>query len=173
MKITTQIRTPKEQEVAKKVSDFDQEVTKARQTGTMGNIYDYFARQALCPGEKLEMVALKSLSTGSREELFKQFGFDEKKVTFEAEQFLGKQAKKSGDESGKSGRLDKAPVITENPFVNDLDDLTIEGATNFFDQLSNQPEPKKEEPKARKPSESAQELATDYAAASQNPSLSI
>lgn len=56
----------------------------------MGHIYDHFARQALNPGEKLEMVALKSLSTGSQEELLKEFGFDSKKINFEAERFLGK-----------------------------------------------------------------------------------
>ena len=97
----------------------------------MGNIYDHFARQALSPGEKLEMVALKSLATGSRDDLFREFGFDQKKVTFEAEHYLGKQIKK-GDESGKASRLDKPPVVTENPFANDLDALSVEGANDFF-----------------------------------------
>jgi len=68
----------------------------------MGHIYDHFARQALNPGEKLEMVALKSLSTGSPEELLKEFGFDSKKVAFEAERFLGKQITKREDDSGKN-----------------------------------------------------------------------
>jgi len=45
-------------------------------------------------------------------------------------------------------------VITENPFANDLDTLSIEGANNFFDQLGNQPEPKKEE-SAKKPESAA------------------
>jgi len=36
------------------------------------------------------MIALKSLSTGNKDDLFKEFGFDTKKVTFEAERFLGK-----------------------------------------------------------------------------------
>ena len=90
LKVVTQISTPKEQEVAKKVNEFDQEVTKAVSSGTMGNIYDHFARQALSAGEKLEMVALKSLATGSRDDLFREFGFDQKKVTFEAEHYLGK-----------------------------------------------------------------------------------
>jgi len=52
------------------------------------------------------MVALKSLMSGSRDDLFKEFGFDAKKVAFEAERFLGKPMKK-GDDSTKSGRLDK------------------------------------------------------------------
>jgi hypothetical protein len=90
LKVVTQISTPKEQEVAKKVNDFDQEVTKASANGSMEAIYDTFARQALNPGEKLEMVALKSLATGSRDDLFREFGFDQKKVSFEAEHYLGK-----------------------------------------------------------------------------------
>lgn len=62
------------------------------------------------------MIALKSISSGSQDALFKEFGFDMKKVTFEAERFLGKQIKKNQDDSSKS-RLDKPPVVTENPFA--------------------------------------------------------
>jgi hypothetical protein len=56
----------------------------------MGNLYDQVARKAISPGEKLEMIALKSISTGCTDDLFKEFGFDTKKVTFEAERYLGK-----------------------------------------------------------------------------------
>lgn len=54
------------------------------------------------------MIALKSLSTNSQEELFKEFGFDSKKVTFEAERYLGKEinmTKKKTDDVASS-RLD-------------------------------------------------------------------
>ena len=53
------------------------------------------------------MVALKSLSTNSQDELFKEFGFDSKKVTFEAERYLGKEinVNKKPDDAAAS-RLD-------------------------------------------------------------------
>ena len=76
-------------------------------TGQMGQLYDQLARQAVTPGEKLEMIALKSLSTNSQEELFKEFGFDSRKVTFEAERYLGKEVKVSKKPDGSSAsRLD-------------------------------------------------------------------
>ena len=78
------------------------------------------------------MVALKCLATGSRDDLFREFGFDQKKVSFEAEHYLGKQ-KKKGEETGKAGRLDKPALVQENPFANDLDALSVEGANDFFD----------------------------------------
>ncbi len=90
----------------------------------MGNMYDQAARQAISPGEKLEMIALKSLSTGCKDDLFKEFGFDNKKVTFEAERYLGKQIKKNPEENTKGSRLDAPPSVLENPFANDLDALS-------------------------------------------------
>ena len=92
-------------------------------------------KQALTPGEKLEMSALKNLALGSPEDLLSEFGFDSKKVTFAAERFLGKQIKK---DDTQHSRLDKPPVVTENPFAKDLDDLSAEGAADFFNQLGNQ-----------------------------------
>ena len=78
------------------------------QTGQMGQLYDQLARQAITPGEKLEMIALKSLSTNSQEDLFKEFGFDSKKVTFEAERYLGKEINvNKNPDVDKSSRLDK------------------------------------------------------------------
>ena len=87
------------------------------------------------------MIALKSLSTGNQEDLFKEFGFDTKKVTFEAERFLGKQiTQKTGEDSGKHhSRLDKPSLVTENPFATELTDLSEVDAANFFDQLGSQP----------------------------------
>jgi len=93
------------------------------------------------------MIALKSLAVGSQEDLLKEFGFDSKKVTFEAEHFLGKQIKvvSHEDSSKKGGRLNQPPVVTENPFANDLDNLSQEGAFDFFNKLGNQPQPQKKE----------------------------
>ena len=79
------------------------------------------------------MIALKSLASGSQEDLFKEFGFDTNKVTFEAERFLGKQITKKSEDP--KSRLDKPPVVTENPFAKDLTDLSAEGAADFFNQL--------------------------------------
>ena len=53
------------------------------------------AKQAMSPGEKLEMNALKSLAEGNQDDLLREFGFDSKKVTFAAERFLGKQIQKN------------------------------------------------------------------------------
>ena len=91
LKVVTQIRDPTEKDLAKRITEFDHEVTKAIQNDNKGSLYDQAARNAISDGERLEMIALKSLSTGSQEDLFKEFGFDGKKVTFEAERFLGKQ----------------------------------------------------------------------------------
>lgn len=88
------------------------------------------------------MVAIKSLATDSQEDLFKEFGFEPKKVTFAAERYLGKtvQKKSSNKDDAPQSRLDKPPVVTENPFAQDLDKLSTEGAFDFFNQLSNKPQ---------------------------------
>ena len=114
------------------------------QTGQMSLLYDQVTREAISPGEKLEMIALKSLSTGSQDELFKEFDFESQKISFEAERFLGKQHKKPQGDDTAASRLDAPPLVSENPFAKDLDNLNEEGAFNFFDQLSNAPQPKKE-----------------------------
>ena len=109
------------------------------------------------------MIAVKSLSCGSEEDLLRELGFDEKKINFEAERFLGKQITKREDDSGRNGRQAQAPVITENPFATDLDDLTDQNAAeDFFATLGNKPEPKKEEEeKQRRQSESANDQIAD------------
>ena len=102
----------------------------------MGHLYDQLARQAITPGEKLEMIALKSLSTNNQEDLFKEFGFDSKKVTFEAERYLGKEisvSKKPEDNSGRN--LDNKAMVTDNPFAEDLTALSAGDAADFFSQL--------------------------------------
>ena len=114
------------------------------QTGQMSLLYDQVTREAISPGEKLEMIALKSLSTGSQDELFKEFDFESQKISFEAERFLGKQHKKPQGDDTAASRLDAPPLVSENPFAKDLDNLNEEGAFNFFDNLSNAPQPKKE-----------------------------
>ena len=79
------------------------------------------------------MIALKSLSTNSQEELFKEFGFDSKKVTFEAERYLGKEmTKKKLNDDVASSRLDAQAMVTDNPFAEDLTALSSQGAEDFF-----------------------------------------
>ena len=77
---------------------------------------------------------MKSLAAGNVDGLLKEFGFDKKKVTFEAERFLGKQSKRQEEPRQKS-QLNKPPVVTENPFAQEFQAVTAEGAANFFDQL--------------------------------------
>ena len=57
---------------------------------------------------------------------------------------MGKEHKKNKNEDSAPSRLDAPPLVSENPFAKDLDNLNEEGAFNFFDQLSNAPQPKKE-----------------------------
>ena len=111
-------------------------------------LYDEMGRQAHTQGEKLEMIALKSLAVGNQDDLFKEFGFEANKVTFEAERFLGKEIKKNPKDGATTGsRLDKPSVVTENPFAQDLVELSDEAAVNFFDTLAAQPTKPVEEPK--------------------------
>ena len=82
------------------------------------------------------MIALKSLSTNNQEDLFKEFGFDSKKVTFEAERYLGKEISVSKKPEDNSGRhLDNKAMVTDNPFAEDLMALDADAATDFFSQL--------------------------------------
>ena len=102
----------------------------------MGQLYDQLARQAITPGEKLEMIALKSLSTNNQEDLLKEFGFDSKKVTFEAERYLGKEISVSKKPEDNSGRhLDNKAMVTENPFAEEMDTMSADAAADFFSQL--------------------------------------
>ena len=99
-------------------------MTNAISSGTTEQLYNQEARNAMTEGETLEMIALKSLATGSQDDLFKEFGFDNKKVTFEAERYLGKPMKPSNSVDATQSRLDRPPVMTENPFASDLTDLS-------------------------------------------------
>ena len=138
----SQIQTKTEKTVAQQVAAFDAEVSQAITTDSLGALFDQKAREAATDGERLELIALKSLSTGNHESLLTEFGFDGKKITFEAERFLGKKiVKKSDAPSGQGGgMLDKPPTVTENPFAQDLNDLSAGDAVNFFDTLSAQPQ---------------------------------
>jgi len=88
--MVTKIIHPTEQDLTNRVNEFDLKVNKALESQSLTQLYDQMAKQAISPGEKLEMIALKSLSSSMQEDLFKEFGFDGKKVTFAAERFLGK-----------------------------------------------------------------------------------
>ena len=102
----------------------------------MGHLYDQLARQALTPGEKLEMIALKSLSTNNQEDLFKEFGFDSKKVTFEAERYLDKEISVSKKPEDTSGRhIDNKAMVTDNPFAEEFTTMNADDAADFFSQL--------------------------------------
>ena len=92
------------------------------------------------------MIALKSLSTNNQEDLFKEFGFDSKKVTFEAERYLGKEISVSKKlEDNNSGRhIDNKAMVTDNPFAEDLTALSAGDAADFFSQLGNEAAPKQE-----------------------------
>ena len=93
------------------------------------------------------MIALKSLASGSHDDLFKEFGFDSKKATFEAERYLGKPMKPRKNSEVTQSRLDRPPVMTENPFAQDLTDLSANDAADFFSQLGSAPKPEPEKPK--------------------------
>ena len=59
----------------------------------------------------------------------KNLGFDNKKVTFEVERFLGKPLKKQKEEvkddmKRTNSRQKQPPVVTENPFATELPEMT-------------------------------------------------
>ena len=78
---------------------------------------------------------MKTLAAGNFDSLLKEFGFDKTKVTFEVERFLGKQIKRQAEAPTQNSVLNKPPVVTENPFVQDFTALTAEDASDFFNQL--------------------------------------
>lgn len=41
--------------------------------------------------ERLELLAIRAVALGDTTEIMKEFGIDQKKITFDAERFLGKQ----------------------------------------------------------------------------------
>ena len=67
--------------------------------------------------ERLEFLAIRAMALGDRSELMKDFGIDQKKITFEAERFLGKQIQKQAEPQAK--RINQ-PTVTENPFASNL-----------------------------------------------------
>lgn len=52
------------------------------------------ARTAANQHEKLEYLAIRAVVLDENTELLKEFGIDSKKITFEAERYLGKQIQK-------------------------------------------------------------------------------
>ena len=80
-------------------------------------------------------------------------------MTFEAERFLGKQIiKNRNDESAQQSRLDKPPVVTENPYADEFNDMSTEGAFDFFSKLGNEESPKKEPKEEEKRVESPSQV---------------
>lgn len=45
--------------------------------------------------EKLELLAIRAVAIGDTSDLMKEFGIDQRKITFDVERFLGKQIQKS------------------------------------------------------------------------------
>lgn len=41
--------------------------------------------------ERLEFLAIRAIAMGDKTELLKEFGIDQKKITIDAERYLGKQ----------------------------------------------------------------------------------
>lgn len=90
--------------------------------------------------EKLEILAINSIVNRNPESLLKTFGFDNKKVTFEVERYLGKPLKKQKEAEEEVNRSNSKtaknpPIVTENPFATDLGEMTTEGAFDFFNTL--------------------------------------
>lgn len=49
------------------------------------------ARSMTNASERLELLAIRAVALGDTTEIMKEFGIDQKKITFDAERFLGKQ----------------------------------------------------------------------------------
>jgi hypothetical protein len=49
------------------------------------------ARAISNPNERLELLAIRAVALGNTSEIMKEFGIDNKKITFDVEKFLGKQ----------------------------------------------------------------------------------
>jgi hypothetical protein len=117
------------------VDSFDKEMQQAVHYKDVEGLIERKAKEADNGADKIELLAVKSLAAGSVDGLLKEFGFDKKKVTFEVERFLGKQIKRQEEAPRQHSVLNKPPVVTENPFVQDFTALTAEGAVDFFNQL--------------------------------------
>lgn len=60
-------------------------------------LLDRKARQSGNQNEKLEYLAIRAMVLRDHTELLKEFGIDQKKITFEVERYLGKQIQKQAD----------------------------------------------------------------------------
>lgn len=92
------------------------------------------------------MLAIRAVAMGDTTELMKEFGIDNKKINFDAERFLGKQVQKPDSTQKKAVQ----PVVTENPFAQNLGSMSAESAADFFATLGSKPEqptPQPQQPK--------------------------
>ena len=115
----------------KNIQEFDQQVNQALNTDSLDKLIEQEARETgqTSQNEKLEILAINSVVNGGPESLLKTFGFDNKKVTFEVERFLGKPLKKQQEandnpQRSNSKSMKNPPVVTENPFASDLPEMT-------------------------------------------------
>jgi hypothetical protein len=85
--------------------------------------------------ERLEFLAIRAIAMGDKTDLLKEFGIDQKKISFEAERYLGKQISKHNEPQVKRPNQ---PVITANPIASNLGSLDAQGAADFFANLGSQ-----------------------------------
>ena len=73
------------------VEAFDKELQQALQMSDLSTLLERKARAISNPNERLELLAIRAVALGNTSEIMKEFGIDNKKITFDVEKFLGKQ----------------------------------------------------------------------------------
>ena len=123
--------------MCKLVENFDRELQQALQMSDLSTMLERKARQLTNANERLELLAIRAVSLGDTSEILKEFGIDPKKIKFEAEKFLGKQIQRA--EPSQQKKLNQ-PLVTENPFTQNLPSMSAESAADFFATLGSKPE---------------------------------
>lgn len=123
--------------MCKLVENFDRELQQALQMSDLSTMLERKARQLTNANERLELLAIRAVSLGDTSEILKEFGIDQKKIKFEAEKFLGKQIQRA--EPSQQKKLNQ-PLVTENPFTQNLPSMSAESAADFFATLGSKPE---------------------------------
>lgn len=87
----TQVVEPAEANMCRLVEAFDKELQQALQMSDLSTLLERKARAISNPNERLELLAIRAVALGNTSEIMKEFGIDNKKITFDVEKFLGKQ----------------------------------------------------------------------------------